>query len=429
MGVKGKIAVIGLGYVGLPLACLCAKKGFEVAGLELDREKVELVNSGQSPIKDSYVEENLPKVGGKISATPDAGQALKAAGIAIVCVPTPAVDDKPDLSFVKLACKTLAPFISRGELVVIESTVYPGTTAEVLRPILERGSGLKAGKDFFLGHCPERIDPGNKKFSIENIPRVLACLSKEGSEKAKKFYESIVDAKIELLSSIESAEAVKVVENTFRDVNIAFVNELAKSFDRMGIDLSEVIKGASTKPFGYMPFYPGPGVGGHCIAQDPYYLIASAKKAGFEHSFLKLAREINESMPAYVVKLAEETLKELGIGVNGAKICLLGLSYKPGIDDTRESPALKIAELLKAKGAVLKMFDPFVANKSNASSLDEAVKGVDLVVLATHHKKLFKKLTATYLKSKGVKAVVDARNVLNGPDIKSKGIVYKGIGK
>ena len=429
MAVKGKIAVIGLGYVGLPLACLCAKKGFDVAGLELDREKVGLVNSGKSPIKDSYVEENLPKAGGKISATSNAGQALKGAEIAIVCVPTPAVDDKPDLSFVEQACKTLAPFVSKGELVVIESTVYPGTTAEVLKPILEAGSGLRAGKDFFLGHCPERIDPGNKKFSIEKIPRVLACLSKEGSEKAKKFYESIVDAKIELLSSVESAEAVKVVENTFRDVNIAFVNELAKSFDRMRIDLSEVIRGASTKPFGYMPFYPGPGVGGHCIAQDPYYLIASAKKAGFEHSFLKLAREINNSMPAHVVNLIEDVLTGLGVGVKGAKICLLGLSYKPEIDDTRESPALKIAELLRAKGVVLKAFDPFVEGKSNAGSLEEAVKGADVVVLATHHKQFLEKLTASYLKGEGVRAVVDARNALDAKAIVSKGIVYKGIGK
>jgi UDP-N-acetyl-D-glucosamine dehydrogenase len=429
MSVSGKIAVIGLGYVGLPLACLCAKKGFKVAGLELDEEKIELVNSGTSPIKDSYVEENLPKVAGKIFATPDAGQALKDAKIAIVCVPTPAIGDKPDLSFVEQACKTLAPFVSKGELVVIESTVYPGTIAEVLKPILENGSGLKAGKDFFLGHCPERIDPGNKEFSIENIPRVLACLSKEGSKKAKEFYETIVDARIELLSSVESAEAVKVVENTFRDVNIAFVNELAKSFDRMGIDLGEVIKGASTKPFGYMPFYPGPGVGGHCIAQDPYYLIASAKKAGFEHSFLKLAREINNSMPAYVVTLVEEMLKKLGIGLKDAKICLLGLSYKPGIDDTRESPALKIAELLRAKGAELRVFDPFVKGESTAGSLDEAVKDADLVILATHHKQFLEKLTATYFKDQQVKAVVDARNALDGQDIKSKGILYKGIGK
>ena len=429
MSVSGKIAVIGLGYVGLPLACLCAKKGFEVAGLELDEEKIKLVNSGKSPIKDSYVEENLPKVVGKISATSDAGQALKGAEIVIVCVPTPAVDDKPDLGFVKQACETIAPFVSKGELVVIESTVYPGTIAEVLKPILEKGSGLKAGKDFFLGHCPERIDPGNKEFSIENIPRVLACISKEGSGKAKEFYESIVGARIELLSSVESAEAVKVVENTFRDVNIAFVNELAKSFDRMGIDLGEVIKGASTKPFGYMPFYPGPGVGGHCIAQDPYYLIASAKKAGFEHSFLKLAREINNSMPAHVVKLIEEALKGLGVELKGAKICLLGLSYKPGIDDTRESPALKIVELLQAKGAALRIFDPFVKDKSNVGSLDEAVKGADLVVLTTHHKQFLEKLTATYIKGQQVKAVVDARNALDGPGIKSKGILYKGIGK
>ena len=428
MGEK-KVAVIGLGYVGLPLACLCAKKGYNVVGLELDKTKVDVINSGNSPIHDNYLEENLAKVAGKVKATTSPKEALEKAAIAIVCVPTPAIKDKPDLSFVKTACETLAQFVSKDELVIIESTVYPGTVEEIVKPILEKGSGLKAGHDFFLGHCPERIDPGNKKFTIEKIPRVLACLSNEGNKKAKQFYSSIIDAEIIQLNSVNSAEAVKVVENTFRDVNIAFVNELAKSFDKMGIDLLEVIKGASTKPFGYMPFYPGPGVGGHCIAQDPYYLIASAKQAGASPRFLLLAREINESMPQHVLSLVENALKEIAVPASKAKVAVLGLAYKPGIGDLRESPALKIVSLLQQKGISVETFDPFAKKQSSAASLDEAVKNADVLVLATHHKEITSKLNASYLKKSKVKAVVDARNALDKKEISSKGIYYKGIGR
>ncbi len=424
---QNTVCIVGLGYVGFPLACLCAKKGFKVSGFDLDAEKVDLINKGKSPIKDSYVEENL--AAGKIKATTDAKTSLNLADIAIVCVPTPAIDSKPDLSFVKAACKELAPFVSKGELVIIESTIYPGTVEEIVLPILEKGSGLKAGKDFFLGHCPERIDPGNKKFTIEKIPRVLACLSAKGNAKAKKFYNSLIDAEITVLASVKSAEAVKVVENTFRDINIAYVNELAKSFDKMGIDLSEVIKGASTKPFGFMPFYPGPGVGGHCIAQDPYYLIERARQSGFKHSFLALAREINNSMPSYVVLLVEGLLQKAKIDLKNAKISVLGLSYKPEIDDVRESPALKIASLLKPKVAKLTLFDPFVLEKSNVSSLDLALKDCDCIVLATNHRVFLEKLLPSFLKSKSVKAVLDARNALDKQGIEREGILYKGIGR
>jgi UDP-N-acetyl-D-glucosamine dehydrogenase len=423
------VAIIGLGYVGLPLACICAKKGFNVRGLDLDCEKVALINQGKSPIKDAYVEKWLKALKGKINAFSDAKQALENAGVAIVCVPTPAINDKPDLSFVESACNSLAPFVSKGMLVVIESTVYPGTVEEIARPILENGSGLAAGKDFFLGHCPERIDPGNKKFPIESIPRVLACLSPKGSEKARKFYQGIIDAKVTVLGSVKAAEAVKVVENTFRDINIAYVNELAMSFDKMDIDLGEVIRGASTKPFGFMPFYPGPGVGGHCIAQDPYYLIARSESKGFEPKFLKLARRINESMPSYAVSLIEQELAKKGIALGKAKIALLGLSYKPDIDDSRESPALKILALLKEKGADAKAFDPFVKKKSTAVSLGEAIRGADCVVLATHHKTFIETLSPAVLKKAGVKIVVDSRNVLDREGILKQGIAYKGIGR
>lgn len=423
------VAIIGLGYVGLPLACVCARNGYTVRGFDLNEEKVRLINAGKSPIKDAFVEKNLKLSKGRIRASTDAGEALKGAGIAIICVPTPAIGDRPDLGFVESACKSLAPFVKKGELVIMESTVYPGTTEEIVQPILEKGSGLKAGKDFFLGHCPERIDPGNKKFTIEKIPRVLACLSPKGSEKAKRFYGSIIQAEIIVLSSVKAAESVKVVENTFRDINIAYVNELAKSFDKMGIDLSEVIKGASTKPFGFMPFYPGPGVGGHCIAQDPYYLIARSERAGFEPKFLKLARIINEEMPAFVVSLVEGMLVKQNIMQGNATVAVLGLAYKPEIDDPRESPALKIVSLLKQKGIKVKTFDPFIKKQSNASSVEEALKECDCAVLATHHKSLVEKLSPVFLKKAGVKAIVDARNVLDREGIIAKGILFKGIGK
>jgi UDP-N-acetyl-D-glucosamine dehydrogenase len=422
------VCIIGLGYVGLPLACLCAEKGLKVKGLELDKGIVEKTNKGISHIKDQFVEEKIGKLKGKIQATTDSA-CIEEADIVIVCVPTPAKGTEPDLAPLTAACQTISKHLQKDQLVVIESTVYPGTTEEIVKPILEEGSSLKVGKDFFLGHCPERIDPGNKKFTIEKIPRVLACLSPKGTKEAEEFYSSIIDAEILVLGSMKNAEAVKVVENTFRDINIAFVNELAQSFDKMGINLSEVIKGASTKPFGYMPFYPGPGVGGHCIAQDPYYLISRAKSAGFEHRFLRLAREINKAMPAYIAGLAGQAVQSLGIPPEKAIVSVLGLAYKPGIDDTRESPALEIVELLKAKGFEVRAFDSFLPEQSDATSLEDALKGCSIVVLATHHSQFLEKLSPEFLKEVGVKAVVDSRNVLDKPGIEAKGILYKGVGR
>jgi len=421
------VAIIGLGYVGLPLACLCAEKGYSVKGIDLDKGIVDSTNKGVSHIRDKAIEEALQRVVGKITAS-DRPDCLGEADVILVCVPTPALGSKPDLRPLKKAVESIAGFLRRGQLVVVESTIYPGTIEEVIQPILEK-NGLKAGRDFFLGHCPERIDPGNKLFPLEKISRVLACLSEKGTAKAREFYGSIIDAEIVVLGSVKAAEAVKVVENTFRDVNIAFVNELAMSFDAMGINLQEVIAGASTKPFGFMPFYPGPGVGGHCIAQDPYYLIDRAKKAGFEHQFLQLARDINEGMPEYIVGLVEGSLKEAGLGFGDAKISVFGLAYKPEVDDDRESPGLKIVELLEAKGASVNAFDPFVQGKSTVSSIDSALQGCDCLVLVTHHKQFLQKLFPSFIAEKGVKVVVDARNALDKLGIVKRGIVYKGIGR
>ncbi len=425
---KRPVCILGLGYVGLPLACLCAKRNLKVYGLDVNEEIVSAVNSGKSHIDDALLSKNVRALKGKILATTDAKKAISNADIAVVCVPTPIDSNKmPDLKPLESACNAISKHLHKGQLIIIESTIYPGTVREIVKPILEH-SGLTAEKDFYLAHCPERIDPGNKKWILENIPRVLGGLSAEGTKRAEKFYRSILKSNVLVLSSVECAEAVKVVENTFRDVNIAFVNELAKSFDKLGIDVLEVIKGASTKPFGYMPFYPGPGVGGHCISVDPYYLIERAKQKGFEHEFLILARNINDSMAEYVVGLAESALAQTNKTLQNSNIALLGLAYKANVDDLRESPALRILQLLKQKGVNPKVFDPHIREKSNCTSLEDAIKNADCAIIATHHNEFLSALTAKKLKSLNVKAVIDARNCLDKGAISSKGIIYKGIG-
>lgn len=418
------VAIIGLGYVGLPLACLCAKKGKIVFGIDVNKKIVELVNSGKSHIKDKVLSKQLKELMGKITASTDESL-IKKVDAVIVCVPTP-IDEHflPDLNPLKSACESISRNIQKGQLVVIESTVYPGTCEEIVLPILEK-SGLKAEKDFFIAHCPERIDPGNKKWGVSNIPRVIGGLSKKGTVLAKNFYESILESKITVLNSAKEAEAVKVAENTFRDINIAYVNELAKMFAKMGIDITEVIKGASTKPFGYMPFYPGPGVGGHCIALDPYYLIEKSKSKGYDPKFLALAREINNSMPDYIVSLVQKQTGEL----RGKTVLVLGIAYKAEVDDLRESPALKIIGLLEKQGAAVKIFDPIIPSKSNCSSISDALKNSDCAIVATNHKIFVKTLTSAFLKKSGIKNVVDARNCLDKEKIISAGINYFGIGR
>ena len=417
------VAIIGLGYVGLPLGCLCAKKGYSVIGIDIDKNKIDKINHGISPINDEYVKEKLKK--GTIQATDDFSE-IKKADYIIVCVPTP-VNEKhlPDLSYVENSSKSISKYLQENQVVIIESTVYPGTTEEVILPILEKYR-LKAGQDFFLAHCPERIDPGNKKWTIEKIPRVVGGINKKSTEMAVELYEDIIDADIIKVKSSKEAEATKIMENTFRDVNIAFINEMAKSFDKAGIDIIEVIKGASSKPFAFMPHYPGAGVGGHCISVDPYYLIDNAKNYDFDHEFLKLARKINDSMPEYTVSLLEEELKKIGKVVKGAKIGVLGLAYKGNVEDTRESPAFKIINLLKEKGAAVAVYDPYV--KSDVSSLKELLNYSECLVLVTDHKE-FKEMNLDLLKENNIKIVIDGRNCLDKAGIIELGSKYKGIGR
>ena len=400
------VSVFGLGYVGLPLAVLAKKKGFRVYGVDVSRDAVAKADAEGVDVLDG-------------------GDAVEKADIVVVCVPTP-VDSSfmPDLTAVKTVCRTIANSLRRGKLVIIESTIYPGVIEEIIQPILEESS-LKAGVDFFLAHCPERIDPGNIDWDVGNLPRVAGGINNESAKKAAEFYRKIIDSEILELSSVRAAEATKIMENAFRDVNIAFVNEMAKSFDQIGIDVTEVIKAASTKPFGFLPHHPGCGVGGHCIPVDPYYLIEKAKQKGFNHRFLSLARQINNSMPEYTVQKLVEGLNEVGLSVKGTRICVLGVSYKKGVEDLRESPALKIIEKIKKMGGKIEVYDPYVPDKSTIKSLKECFKS-ECILIATDHNE-FKEINE--IETGKVKVIIDGRNCLDKNSIKNKGIVYRGIGR
>jgi len=420
-----KIAIVGLGYVGLPLALQVDKKGFTILGIEVSEKKVEKINEKQSPFSDGRFNEDIKL--SNLKATSDFSN-IREMDVVVVCVPTPVHEDfEPNLEPLMSACESIAPYIKKEQLIVIESTINPGVTDEILIPILEKGSNLKVGVDFSIAHCPERINPGDEFWSVSNIPRVVGSSDKKGLRKAVSFYKTIIDAEIKPMSSLKEAEAVKIIENCFRDVNIAFVNELAMSFSHLGIDVVKVIEGASTKPFAFMPHFPGCGVGGHCIPVDPNYLIKYAKVHGFDHGLLRMARGINNGMPDFTVSLVEQELQKLDIDVKNSRIAVLGLSYKSDIDDMRESPSLQIVKGLKKTNAEVVTYDPFIF-ESDAKNLEEALTGTDVVVLATGHSE-FRKISPELLKTFGVKLIIDGRNVLKKEDFVESEIVYKGIGR
>jgi UDP-N-acetyl-D-glucosamine dehydrogenase len=355
------IGVIGLGYVGLPLACTAARKGFPVLGFDIDMMKVDQINAGTSYINqigDGVIAE-LQQTG-RLSATGDFSRLAEVDAI-ILCVPTPLTRQRePDLTFVTHTAESIAPHLRHGQLIVLESTTYPGTTRDILQPILER-SGLRSGHDFFLAYSPEREDPGNAEFSTSDIPKVVGGDGPDALRLACALYDEVVTHTVPV-SSLEAAEAVKLSENIFRSVNIALANELKTVFDAMGIDVWEIIEAAKTKPFGYMPFYPGPGLGGHCIPIDPFYLTWKAREFGIATRFIELAGEINTAMPQRVVDRTIEALNErAGRASKGARILILGIAYKKNVEDTRESPAFKIMELLEKRGAEVSFHDPMVA--------------------------------------------------------------------
>lgn len=423
---RERVAIIGLGYVGLPLAALAVEKGFSVSGVARDAKRIAQLNKGINTLPDEP--RITPIIAKRKIFTTKKFDVVKRADIVVVCVPTP-VDHvyKPDLGPIVSAAKGIAKFMKRGQLIIIESTINPGVCEEVVLPILE-ASGKRVGKDFELAHCPERIDPGNAKWNVTNIPRCVGSMTTRGAQRTAKFYRSLISGEVRIMKSLKEAEATKIIENTFRDINIAYVNELAKSFDVLGIDVYDVIQGAATKPFAFMPHYPSVGVGGHCIAVDPYYLIERARKAGFDHKFLKLAREINNSMPAYTVGKLRDALNELGKSIKGTKVGVLGLSYKANVGDVRESPSLKVVELLHELGAKVEVFDPYFPDTSTVKSLEGLLMASEAVILATNHK-VFLELKPEAYKRAHVRVVIDGKNALNKSALQKLGIIYKGIGR
>lgn len=419
------VCIVGLGYVGLPLAIRAKEKGYAVYGLDTNQKRVDMINRKKSPIEEKFLEENLPRY--PITATTDS-MVLRAADVILICVPTP-VDEHhyPDLAPVIGASRTIAKHCKKNALIVLESTVNPGVSEEIVRPIFEEAEFI-IGKTIFIAHCPERINPGDPKWNVTNIPRVVGSFDKEGLDRVLRFYGNIVDAPIRPMRSIREAEAVKIVENSFRDINIAFVNELAKSFDRLDIDVKDVIDGAATKPFAFMPHYPSCGVGGHCIPVDPYYLIEHAKKRGFDHKFLRTARAINNSMPFYTIELLQDALNEIKLPLNGTRIGILGIAYKANIDDQRESPYFPILKILHEHGAKTVSYDPHVRSQSTVRSLEELLRKVDAVVIVTNHDE-FTTIEPRTFKNHGIKVIIDGKNCLDKNALRKEGIIYKGIGR
>ena len=412
-GKKAKIGIIGLGYVGLPLAVTFAKSGFSVCGIDIDEDRVEKIRKGESYILDVPTSDiELVKNKGSLSVTTDFS-VIKKLDAVIICVPTPLYKTRePDVSYIVSAVRNIKRYMRKGQIIVLESTTYPGTTEEVMLPILEKG-GMKEGRDFYLAFSPERVDPGNPKYDTKNTPKIIGGISSESTGIAKLLYEQALETIIPV-SSAKVAEMVKLLENTFRIVNIGMVNELMLMCDRLGIDVWEVIDAAKTKPYGFMPFYPGPGIGGHCIPVDPIYLSWKARMHGFEARFIDLASHVNSEMPHYVVSKITEGLNRRGKALKGARVLILGVAYKKDVKDLRESPSLEIIDILIKKGARVCYYDKlFPYLKINGINLcrpkfnKETFRSSDCVVIVTDHTGVDYNFVAEHSK-----LVVDARNVM-----------------
>ena len=408
------IGIVGMGYVGLPLAREFILGGAKVIGFDVNTKMVSKISRGISPIKhipNSQMRDMVKS--GRFKVTDKMSQMGKPDAL-LICVPTPLTENRePDMKYVEGTCQTISKYLTKGQLVVLESTTYPGTSRELMLPILEQ-SGLKAGKDFYLAYSPEREDPGNKSFRTSTIPKVVGGLNKESLDKALEIYKYAIDTLVPV-DSCEIAEAAKIIENTYRCVNIAMVNELKQLFDRMDIDVWEVIRAASTKPFGFQAFYPGPGLGGHCIPIDPFYLTWKARQYGMPTRFIELAGEINTDMPNYVIQRTMEALNDRKKSLNGSKVLVLGLAYKADIDDVRESPSLELIELLREKGAKVDYNDPYIPQthkmrdydlKMKSKKLTAAMlKRYDVVLIATAHSDYDYKWIV-----KNSRLIVDTRN-------------------
>ena len=408
------IGVIGLGYVGLPLNLCFAEKGFRSIGFDIDKTKTDSLKSGKSYIKHIPSERIQKALATKLFEPTTDFSKLKECDVILIAVPTPLNKNRePEMAYIVNTCEAIYPHLRKGQLVVLESTTYPGTTVEVVVPILEK-SGLKVDQDFYAAFSPEREDPNNPNYTTETIPKVVGATSQDGLEIANAVYSQIVIRTIPV-SSTQVAEATKLMENIFRSVNIALVNELKVTFMKMGIDIWEVIEAAKTKPFGFMPFYPGPGLGGHCIPIDPFYLTWKAREFGVNTRFIELAGEINTSMPDFVVQRAMEVLNEFGKPMKGSRILLLGLAYKANVDDDRESPSYTLMEKLEADGAKVDYNDPFVPfikmtrehSKYAGRKSVEITSGYDLILILTAHA-VYKNIDFEKLKT----PILDTRNLL-----------------
>lgn len=415
------LGVVGLGYVGLPLAVEKAKAGFKTIGFDIQELKVKMVNAGENYIGD-VVNEDLKEIvnSGFLTATTDFTQMAKADCVCI-CVPTPLDEhQQPDISYVKASAESIIPQMHKNMLIVLESTTYPGTTEELLKPILER-SGMKCGEDFYLAFSPERVDPGNLIYKTKNTPKVVGGITSKCTDIAATLYESILEAPIHRVSSPAIAEMEKILENTYRNVNIGLVNELAILSNKMGINFWEVVDAAKSKPYGFQAFYPGPGLGGHCIPLDPYYLSWKAREYGFHTSMIESSMMVNDRMPEYCVERSSKILNRFKKSMNGSRILVLGVAYKQDIEDYRESPAIRVIEELEKEGAEVVYFDPFVSEyrnqgqiKKGASELTkELIKSADLVIVATAHTNVNYDFV-----QKNAKVIFDTKNALKNIKIR-----------
>lgn len=416
------MGVVGLGYVGLPLAVDKAKAGFHTIGFDVQQEKVDKVNSGQNYIGD-VVDADLQELTatGMLKATTDFSF-VKDVDFIAVCVPTPLdAHQQPDISYVRASAEAISQYLKKGTMVVLESTTYPSTTEELIRPILEQGSGLECGKDFYLGFSPERVDPGNKTYKTKNTPKVVGAIGADAAEVISLVYSTVLDGAIHTVSSPAVAEMEKILENTYRNINIGLINELAILCNRMGINIWEVIDAAKTKPYGFQAFYPGPGLGGHCIPLDPYYLTWKAREYGFHTSMIESSMIINDRMPEYTVERAGKILNRYKKALNGSKVLVLGVAYKQDIDDYRESPAIRVIEEYEKTGADVSFYDPFIPKYRDGGKWHQGLTEIspeilqqyDLITITTAHTTVDYQMVA----KSGV-PVFDCKNVMK--DIKER---------
>ncbi len=410
------VGVVGLGYVGLPLAVEKAKAGFKTIGFDIQDKKVEFVNNGHNYIGDvvdndlkSLVDSNM------LCATTDFSF-VKDVDFIAICVPTPLDDhQQPDISYVKKSTIEISKYLKKGTMVVLESTTYPGTTEELIKPLLEEGSGLKCEEDFYLGFSPERVDPGNKQFKTKNTPKVVGAIGEDATEVIAAMYRSVLDGDVYEVSSPVIAEMEKILENTYRNINIGLANEMAMLCDKMGINYWEVVDAASTKPYGFQPFYPGPGLGGHCIPLDPYYLSWKAREFGFHTSMIESSMMVNDKMPEYCVERAMKILNRYGKALSTSKILVMGIAYKQDIDDYRESPAIDVIDNLKNNGAEVDFFDPYISEYKHKGEIfigidkidDKIISQYDLVMITTSHSNVDYELV-----NESAKVIFDTKNAM-----------------